>query len=171
VREAGGGARGGQGREWPFEVLQDCRKLQSPLSAGERQARALTTCILRSLTARPPTPLPGPLPAGERQARALPTPSCILPTALSHRAPPLICRNPFLQESAKREHEELRAYLTKHNDALMEEARAKFAEAIEAARLEFEELRERLREEHAAEMERVVKHNQEIWPQVWRGCV
>ena len=114
---------------------------------------------------------------------------------------------------AQKEFEELRAFLAAHNDALLEEARKKYAEvrsrgggrsrsvqcnevsgactawyaevrgrglsyrftpvslllypqAVAAAQLEFERQCAAIREAWAAEMERVRKHNEAIWPQV-----
>lgn len=67
---------------------------------------------------------------------------------------------------AAREFEELRTFLASHNEALVEEARRKHAEAVAAAQAEFEAQCEELRAAHEAELARVRAHNEAIWPQV-----
>ena len=67
---------------------------------------------------------------------------------------------------AQREFEELRALLTRRNEALTEEARGKYQEALAHAQAEFDELCARVREEHGLEAERVRQHNEGVWPQV-----
>ena len=60
---------------------------------------------------------------------------------------------------AQHEFEELRALLTRHNDALTEEARGKYHEALVAAQAEFDDLCVRIQGEHDFDMERVRQHN------------
>ena len=68
--------------------------------------------------------------------------------------------------AAQREYEELRVLLTRRNEALTEEARSKYQEAIAQAQADFDALCSSIREEHRLEMDRVRSHNDGVWPQV-----
>ncbi|GAX82053.1 hypothetical protein CEUSTIGMA_g9481.t1 [Chlamydomonas eustigma] len=68
--------------------------------------------------------------------------------------------------AAQHEFEELRAFLIKHNEGLINEARQRFQEALVQAQADYDDLCREVREQNAIDLQRVRTRNAEIWPQV-----
>ncbi len=68
--------------------------------------------------------------------------------------------------AAEAEHAELVTFLRSANEALTDEARRRYQEAMAEAQAAHEAEVAEARAEHAADMERVRRYNAEIWPRV-----